>query len=192
MLGRILAVDAVDRRPWKNIASRRSWTRNAELEKKGLDGEELDEALARQTADRTALAMRRPFLSANDRSRWATVRALVEPDMHVPGAPYAIDRVIQQPELGHHRHGQARRPLLFQQAAAAVHAHGRRVLGHLPTDRQVAGHAPLRNRPLHAGHVQRDSAADLLPAPGRGWSSGWERPTGAGFSSWPRPSSAPS
>ncbi len=38
--------------------------------------------------------MRRPFLSGNDRSRWATVRALVEPDMRVPGAPYAIDNVV--------------------------------------------------------------------------------------------------
>ncbi len=36
----------------------------------------------------------RPFLSANDRSRWCTVRALVEPEMRVPGAPYAIDKVI--------------------------------------------------------------------------------------------------
>ena len=38
----------------------------------------------------------RPFLSANDRSRWCTVRALVEPDMRVPGAPYAIDKVIDR------------------------------------------------------------------------------------------------
>ena len=38
----------------------------------------------------------RPFLSANDRSRWCTVRALVEPDMQVPGAPYAIDKVIDR------------------------------------------------------------------------------------------------
>ena len=29
----------------------------------------------------------RPFLSANDRSRWCTVRALVEPDMQVPALP---------------------------------------------------------------------------------------------------------
>ncbi len=41
--------------------------------------------------------LRRPFLSANDRSRWCTVRALVEPDMRVEGAPYAIDKVIQDP-----------------------------------------------------------------------------------------------
>ncbi len=57
MLGRILAVDSVDRKPGTH----------------------------------------RPFLSANDRSRWRTVRALVENDMCVPGKPYAIDKVIQQP-----------------------------------------------------------------------------------------------
>lgn len=42
------------------------------------------------------LQTRRPTLSANDRSRWALIRALVEPEMRVPGAPYAIDRVIAQ------------------------------------------------------------------------------------------------
>ena len=31
--------------------------------------------------------LQRPFLSANDRSRWCTVRALVEDDMRVEGAP---------------------------------------------------------------------------------------------------------
>ncbi len=45
----------------------------------------------------TELAVRnglwRPFLSGNDRSRWCTVRALVEPDMRVADAPYAIDKV---------------------------------------------------------------------------------------------------
>ena len=41
--------------------------------------------------------IRRPTLSANDRSRWATLRALVEPNMRVSGFPYAIDKVIQEP-----------------------------------------------------------------------------------------------
>ena len=36
------------------------------------------------------------FLSANDRSRWCTVRALVEADMRVDGAPYSIDKVTVQ------------------------------------------------------------------------------------------------
>ena len=85
--------------------------------------------------------------------------------MRVPGAPYAIDKVIDREErsrLGHDRQGLSQRPLLFQQAAAVFHAHGGRVLGDLPRDGQVAGHAPLRNRPLHAGHDQRGlPAADL-------------------------------
>jgi hypothetical protein len=42
-----------------------------------------------------ATQRKRPFLSANDRSRWCTLRALVEPGMRVPGAPYAIDKVIK-------------------------------------------------------------------------------------------------
>ena len=63
MLGRILAVDSVDR-----LA--------------------LDRAAARRGSD---LSRRRPFLSANDRSRWLTVRALVE------HGTYAIDDVLQEP-----------------------------------------------------------------------------------------------
>jgi hypothetical protein len=41
--------------------------------------------------------LRRPFLSANDRSRWCTIRALVEPELRVEGRPYSIDKVIQEP-----------------------------------------------------------------------------------------------
>ena len=96
VIGRILAVDAVDlnheagAKFEKQLAAKR-----VELQAKGLVGVQLDYALLRE---KTELAVRsglwRPFLSANDRSRWCTVRALVEPDMQVPGAPYAIDKVI--------------------------------------------------------------------------------------------------
>ena len=68
MLGRILAVDSVDK--------------TAIQQYRNKNGENL--------------WLRRPFLSANDRSRWCTVRALVEEDMRVKGHPYAIDKVIQQ------------------------------------------------------------------------------------------------
>lgn len=62
MLGRILAVNAVDR---------------IEIDKARLrDGKPL---------------MQRPFLSGNDRSRWATVRALVEL------GTYQIDEIVVQP-----------------------------------------------------------------------------------------------
>lgn len=49
----------------------------------------LQQHLARQGKLRAPLM--RPFLSANDRSRWCTIRALVE------DGTYAIDNVIQQP-----------------------------------------------------------------------------------------------
>ena len=71
-LGRILAVDAVDRTALQ------------------------EDRVKRKVAD-PAVSLRRPFLSANDRSRWCTVRALVEPELRVEGAPYAIDKVILQP-----------------------------------------------------------------------------------------------
>ncbi len=58
-------------------------------------GAMLGRILAVDTVDRLGTErQRRPFLSANDRSRWCTLRALVEPPMRVPGAPYAIDKVI--------------------------------------------------------------------------------------------------
>ena len=102
ILGRILAVDSVDRRALQEVRLRQIPT---ELEKhrqrlaaKGLDSEEIEKSLGdlRQRLYEQAILCR-PFLSANDRSRWATVRALVEPDMRVAGAPYAIDRVIKDP-----------------------------------------------------------------------------------------------
>ena len=58
-------------------------------------GAMLGRILAVDTIEREGTKQQpRPFLSANDRSRWCTLRALVEPAMQVPGAPYAIDRVI--------------------------------------------------------------------------------------------------
>ncbi len=62
MLGRIAAVNAVDK---------------IEIDK------------ARQREGKQTL--QRPFLSGNDRSRWATVRALVE------HGTYRIDDIISQP-----------------------------------------------------------------------------------------------
>ncbi|HEY4234652.1 MAG TPA: hypothetical protein VGM76_14560 [Lacipirellulaceae bacterium] len=46
--------------------------------------------LAVNSVDRAG-ALRRPFLSANDRSRWLTVRALVEQ------GTYAIDEIVEEP-----------------------------------------------------------------------------------------------
>ena len=101
MLGRILAVDSVDKAGLedtrlKKIAADLDRTRHT-LMTQGLSGEALRQQLAQLEARWQQQArLRRPFLSANDRSRWCTVRALVEDDMHVDGVPYAIDKVIQQ------------------------------------------------------------------------------------------------
>jgi hypothetical protein len=102
MLGRVLAVDAVDRTAFekdrlKRIAGELD-RRKEQLRRQGLEGEALENELTRiKTQLRRDAQLRRPFLSANDRSRWCTVRALVEPDMRIEGAPYAIDKVIQYP-----------------------------------------------------------------------------------------------
>ena len=98
MLGRIAAVDSVD--------------------KLALDAN-------RVKLHQTPLC--RPFLSANDRSRWATVRALVENDMRVEGAPYAIDKVIQEPNwdtidmVKHGGHLYSSKPPLLPTLMAAVY-----------------------------------------------------------------------
>ncbi|MGA2063325.1 MAG: hypothetical protein ABSG86_00065 [Thermoguttaceae bacterium] len=98
-LGRILAVDDVKRtRAQEDHVGRELANAKKALEAKGLAGHSLEEALdVERSRIEQARNLRRPFLGANDRSRWCTVRALVEPDMRVPGAPYAIDRVIQEP-----------------------------------------------------------------------------------------------
>ena len=99
MIGRILAVDSVDfRRVADTKFKEQLADKRIELQQRGdLSALEIDYALQQEKTD---LAVRsglwRPFLSGNDRSRWCTVRALVEPDLRVPGAPYAIDKVIDR------------------------------------------------------------------------------------------------
>ena len=101
MLGRILAVDDVQRTGIQQyrIQGRLAEKHNALIEK-GLkdDDPRMKEALDNEEQRlRRLIRLRRAFLSANDRSRWCTVRALVEPEMRVAGAPYAIDKVVAQP-----------------------------------------------------------------------------------------------
>ncbi|MBN1588799.1 MAG: hypothetical protein JW888_04725 [Pirellulales bacterium] len=99
MIGRILAVDSVDRRGIQEHRIRKGLDRKrAALVKQGVEGPALDDAMAAEkTRLRAAIRLARPFLSANDRSRWCAVRALVEPELRVPGKPYAIDRVMKEP-----------------------------------------------------------------------------------------------
>ena len=100
MLGRILAVDTVDagrlERHLEQEISKERVKKEHDLKAKGLSQEAVDAKLAPYDERLKRAELSRPFLSANDRSRWCTVRALVEPEMRVPGAPYAIDRVIQE------------------------------------------------------------------------------------------------
>ncbi len=101
MLGRILAVDSVDvlalqRNRLESIPKEQAEKRK-ELQAQGLPAEEIEARLAERLEKlQRAAQLRRPFLSANDRSRWCTVRALVEEEMRIPGAPYAIDKVIEE------------------------------------------------------------------------------------------------
>ncbi|MBN1912115.1 MAG: hypothetical protein JW818_20515 [Pirellulales bacterium] len=98
MLGRILAVDAVDKAAVEQYRIKERLHEKEKLfREQGLKGEALEEALDKEY-ERLAekLKMHRPFMSANDRSRLCAIRALVEEDMRVRGAPYAIDRVIQE------------------------------------------------------------------------------------------------
>lgn len=115
VLGRLMAVDSVNMlhvytERLKELDKAKAAQRQ-ELMAQGLAGQELEKALeqweTRYRRDR--LSVMRPFLSSNDRSRWCTVRALVEPDLWVYDEverngqkekrwiPYAIDKVIQEP-----------------------------------------------------------------------------------------------
>lgn len=132
MIGRILAVDSVDKigveKDRLAKISADLATKKKSLEADGILGDKLQTELSRyETEWRKNAAMRRPFLSANDRSRWCTVRALVEPDMQVPGVPYAIDRVIQERNwdtidmVKHDGHLYSSKPPLMPTIMAAVY-----------------------------------------------------------------------
>ncbi len=115
VLGRVLAVDSVDMlhvyRSRLKSFDKEVQKKAGSLVEKGLSGEELELAVEdfKRRYRRDRLSVVRPFLSANDRSRWCTIRALVEPEMwvyddvEVDGqtahrwVPYAIDKVIDEP-----------------------------------------------------------------------------------------------
>ena len=108
MLGRIIAVDdlfnaSVARLKFAQINSRLE-QRKLDEQKQGRSEAQIKKILA-ETKKKLQIEVaqyRRPFLSANDRSRWCTIRALVEPDMRVKDADgktvwFAIDIVQNQP-----------------------------------------------------------------------------------------------
>ena len=90
---RIMAVTAVDKMALDKyrMGQQRKKDR-AKYEKEGLSGDALDEKMAeRELKIRTRYNTQRPFLSGNDRSRWCTVRALVE------HGTYEIDAIVAEP-----------------------------------------------------------------------------------------------
>lgn len=98
ILGRIFAVDTVNKRDLQQYKLNQIPKQLAEKEKRLLDRGIAPEQVAEDLI-KTEEKLRNdaqlcvPFFSANDRSRWCTIRALVEPEMQVEGAPYAIDKV---------------------------------------------------------------------------------------------------
>jgi len=132
MLGRIFAVNSVDMAGLEaNRLSRIAGDlekKRQTLESRGVAGEELQRELARAEEQwRRQAMLERPFLSANDRSRWCTVRALVEDDMRVEDVPYSIDKVIQEHNwdtidmVKHDGHLYSSKPTLLPTLMAAVY-----------------------------------------------------------------------
>jgi hypothetical protein len=93
MTGRLLAVNSVDRTMLEIVRVREALERQqTRLAEQGLSQKQI---AARASADeariREELRLQRPFLSANDRSRWMTIRSLVE------YGTYEIDTIVGQP-----------------------------------------------------------------------------------------------
>ena len=88
MIGRILAVNSVDLiRVEQAAVDKEVAGRTKELTDAG---KKIDRAALEQEA-LAKVGKQRPFLGANDRSRWATIRSLVEQ------GTYAIDDIIKEP-----------------------------------------------------------------------------------------------
>jgi hypothetical protein len=88
MVGRILAVNSVDLiRVEQAAVDKEVARRTRELTDAG---QMVDQAALEQEA-LAKVGKQRPFLGANDRSRWATIRSLIE------HGTYAIDDVIKEP-----------------------------------------------------------------------------------------------
>lgn len=80
MTGRLMSVNAVNRSEMEqHLRNRELRAVEKQLEQQGLTADQLEAELA-QAKDRIdrEIQRQRPFLSANDRSRWLAIRALVE------------------------------------------------------------------------------------------------------------------
>src|SRR6476646_5235558 len=93
MTGRLLSVNSVDKVQLEVTKLREGLDRQRkQLIKDGVAGEQFESRMAAEaTRLRDVLRLQRPFLSANDRSRWMTIRSLVE------RGTYEIDEIVGQP-----------------------------------------------------------------------------------------------
>ena len=93
MMGRLLSVNSVDKLQLEVTKLREGLDRQRkQLIKDGVMGEQLEFRMAIEGERlREELRLQRPFLSANDRSRWMTIRSLVE------RGTYEIDSIVGQP-----------------------------------------------------------------------------------------------
>ncbi len=92
--GRIFSVTAIDVEVVEKIRLREAVNRyRVKLESQGIRGVNL-EAKLNDFRDKKSKDIRlsRPFLSANDRSRWCTIRALVD------DGTFAIDQIVTDPK----------------------------------------------------------------------------------------------
>ncbi len=93
MSGRILAVNSVDAEDLSQarIAEHLERFREQQLAE-GVDQATLEDRMIRKQRElETTLSLERPFLSANDRSRWLTIRSLVEE------GTYEVDNFFREP-----------------------------------------------------------------------------------------------
>ena len=148
MTGRLLAVNSVDKVQLEATRIRERLSASGpRLADEGVTERTDSARLAADEARlRNELRLQRPFLSANDRSRWMTIRSLVE------HGTYEIDEIVGQPtwdtiDMVQHAGRDGELHLLLQQAAAVGDAAGRRVLADPSTHRRDAGRSSVRNRP---------------------------------------------
>jgi hypothetical protein len=93
MAGRLLSVNSVDKIQLETFRiNERLQRERQKLEEQGVDGDQLKQQLEDFEARlKDELKLQRPFLSANDRSRWMTIRSLVE------HGTYEIDKIVGEP-----------------------------------------------------------------------------------------------
>ena len=92
MTGRLMAVNSVNRAELEmSLRSRALRLVNDKLKEQGLAGQPLQQAIDEATEQiEQEIHLQRPFLSANDRSRWLAMRALVEQ------GTFAIDDLLDR------------------------------------------------------------------------------------------------